>query len=75
MAYRRLYGRYKTVTAGLPVLRERDFDGRRVLLTPAQLEALNRALAESGPPTSGSAPFGRQEAAKTGLAKRTQYLS
>ncbi len=74
--YRTLYGRYRTIIDGLPVLRERDFDGRAVKVTPAQLDAMNaafRALTDRKP--SGTGAFGAQEAGRTGLFKRLQYLS
>lgn len=77
LPYRRLYDRYESYLSGLPVLRDRDFTGRRVLVTPAQLEALNaglRKLAQengAAPPT----PFGQQERAKKRLFKRLQFLS
>jgi hypothetical protein len=75
--YRALYSHYQSILAGVPVLRERDLDGRRVLVTPGQLEALNRAFAnlaagDAGPP--GTA-FTSQEAARSRLFKRLQYLS
>jgi hypothetical protein len=76
-AYRRLYSEYRTFIDGLPVLRERDFDGRRVLLTHRQLEKLNLAFASLSTtprPLTGS-PFERQEQAKARLFKRVQYLS
>lgn len=77
LPYRRLYDRYESYLSGLPVLRDRDFTGRTVLLTPAQLEALNAGLRklaqEDGarPPT----PFAQQERAKKRLFKRLQFLS
>lgn len=76
--YRRLYNRYQTHLAGLPILRDRDFDGRAVKVTPAQLEALNRAFASLGaePLDSGSgAVFEGQADDRSRLFKRTQYLS
>lgn len=76
-AYRRLYARYRTILDGLPVLREdRDFDGRAVVVTAAQLEALNAAFQgiEAGAGEATSA-FSAQESAKTDLFKRLQYLS
>ncbi len=76
-AYRRLYAAYRTILDGLPVLRERDFDGRAVSVTQGQLEALNQAfskMAAEGPAT-GNSVFGAQEAQKTRLFKRLQYLS
>jgi hypothetical protein len=76
-AYRRLYARYLSVLAGLPVLRERDFDGRAVNVPPWQLDALNRAFASlANPPVDGAdSAFGQQEKARTRLFKRLQYLS
>lgn len=75
-AYRALYARYRTVTGSLPVFRERDFDGRKLLVTRPELDALNRAFASlsavpSGPPTV----FEGQERSRKRLAKKTQYLS
>ena len=79
LLYRRLYRRYQTLLAGLPVLRDRDFDGRAVKMRPEQLEALNEALArvtassaDGGPP---EAPFLDQERVRTRLFKRLQFLS
>ncbi len=77
-AYRRLYARYGAAAAGLPVLRpERDFDGRPVRMTAAQLEAMNRSFAalaaEDARQPGGT--FDAQEAARTKLFKRLQYLS
>lgn len=75
-AYRRLYARYQSILAGLPVLRERDFDGRAVKITPDQLAALNAAfagLAADGEPPGNA--FSKQEASRTRLFKRLQYLS
>jgi hypothetical protein len=76
-AYRQLYARYRTILDGLPVLREdRDFDGRPVKMTRAQLEALNSAFASLGEPEGGhGSVFEGQEAGRTGLFKRLQYLS
>ncbi len=75
--YRALYSHYQSILANLPVLRDRDFDGRAVLLTPTQLDALDLAFknltdAEAGTP--GNA-FGSQEADRIRLFKRLQYLS
>jgi hypothetical protein len=78
LPYRRLYRRYQTQLAGLPVLRDRDFDGRAVKMRPGELEALNAALARVlGGSANGAAlgPFGAQERVRTGLFKRLQYLS
>lgn len=77
-AYRRLYARYGAAAAGLPVLRpERDFDGRPVRMPAARLEALNRAFAalaaEDARQPTGT--FDAQEASRTKLFKRLQYLS
>jgi hypothetical protein len=76
-AYRRLYARYRTIIDGLPVLRDRDFDGRALKVTKAQLEALNRAFAtiDAGAPKQTGSVFEAQEAGRTGLFKRLQYLS
>jgi hypothetical protein len=75
--YRQLYDRFRTVIDGLPVLRERDFDGRRVIMTRAGLDALNRGLASlnAQPRPATGTPFERQERAKERLFKRAQYLS
>lgn len=76
--YNRLYRGYESYLSGLPMLAERDFDGKRsVKLTPRQLEALNEAftrLAEADAPAPHSV-FEGQEAAKSKLFKRLQYLS
>jgi len=75
-AYRALYARYQSILAGLPVLRERDFDGRAVKVTAQELEALRRAFASLAAPTAKhSTVFGAQEALKERLFKRLQYLS
>jgi hypothetical protein len=76
-AYQQLYARYQSNLAGLPVLRERDFDRRAVRVTPAQLDALNAALAKSSRsgPAHPTSVFAAQEAAKTRLFKKLQYLS
>jgi hypothetical protein len=75
--YRELYSRFGTLLDGLPVLRERDFDGRGVKVTLGELDALNRAF--TGAVGSGDRPsdsvFGSQEASRTKLFKRLQYLS
>lgn len=75
-AYRRLYARYCTILDGLPVLRDRDFDGRAVKVTPSQLDALNRAFAslDQPPPPETGTPFEAQERAKSRLYRKTQYL-
>ena len=76
-AYRRLYAAYRTILDGLPVLRERDFDGRPVSVTERQLEALNQAFSKLTPEGrgAGDSVFVTQEAQKTRLFKRLQYLS
>lgn len=76
-AYRRLYAAYRTILDGLPVLRKRDFDGRAVSVTEQQLEALNQAFSKLAPEehAAGDSVFGAQEAQKTRLFKRLQYLS
>jgi hypothetical protein len=74
--YRALYARYSTILDGLPVLRDRDFDGRAVKMPAARLEAMNaafQALTETTAATETA--FGAQEAGRTGLFKRLQYLS
>lgn len=77
IAYKRLYAEYGTVLEGLPVLRERDFDGRAVKMTLVQLEALNQAFARLGERPRGrvGTAFEAQERSKNGLFKRLQYLS
>jgi hypothetical protein len=76
-AYRRLYGAYETNLSGMPVLRERDFDGRSVKVTRVQLAALNAAFASLDAATDGavSSPFEAQERGRTRLFKKTQFLS
>ena len=75
-AYRALYARYQSYNAGLPILRERDFDGRAVKVTREELAALNAAFATvAAVAAPGGSAFGTQEATKTELYKRTQYLS
>lgn len=75
-AYRRLYARYQSILAGLPVLRARDFDGRAVKVTPAELEALNAAFASlSAPAGRPETAFGAQESDRTRTYKRLQFLS
>jgi hypothetical protein len=75
-AYRRLYRRYQTNLTPLPVLRTRDFDGREVKVTPAQLDALNAAFAGIGASPDGVASaFDAQERGRTRLFKKTQTLS
>ena len=74
--YRALYARYRTIIDGLPVLRERDFDGRAVKITSAQLEAMNAAFGDlAGSEPSRTGTFGAQEEGRTRLFKRLQYLS
>jgi hypothetical protein len=76
-AYRALYAHYQSILAGLPVLRDRDFDGRPVTVKAAQLDALNRALASltDAPKGSLGSAYASQEAARSRLFKRLQYLS
>ena len=76
-AYKALYARYGTVLTGLPVLRERDFDGRAVKLTMRALDALNMAFAgqTDGPAGSTGGAFAAQERARARLFKKLQYLS
>ncbi len=76
-AYDVLYGQYRTIFDSLPVLRERDFDGRRLTVTAKQLDALNRAFASLSAPEelASRSPFDSQERTKSRLFKRLQYLS
>jgi hypothetical protein len=75
-AYRTLYAHYQSILAKLPVLRDRDFDGRAVKVTSAQLEALNAAFDNmQAPRPQGDTAFEAQESAKSRLFKRLQYLS
>jgi hypothetical protein len=76
-AYRALYAHYGTVLEGLPVLRERDFDGRTVKLKVGELEALNRAFARLAATKPEGTPgvFEGQERSRNRLFKRLQYLS
>jgi hypothetical protein len=75
--YRALYARYQSILGGLPVLRERDFDGRKVLVSSAQLDALNEAFAKLDNPKAPApgSVFESQEEARKRLFKRLQYLS
>jgi hypothetical protein len=76
LAYKWLYARYRTLVDDLPVLRERDFGGKPVMMTRAQLEALNRGFAslnDAGPPNLSV--FDRQEQSKSRMSKKVQYLS
>lgn len=76
LAYRRLYQHYQSVLAGLPVLRDRDFDGRVVRMTARELAALNQALAALDVPAQASQDaFEAQERVRTRLFKRLQFLS
>jgi hypothetical protein len=75
-AYRALYAAYRTVIDGLPTLRDRDFDGRPVRITAKQLDALNAAFAHLAKRDDDtSSVFAAQEAGRTRLFKRLQYLS
>jgi hypothetical protein len=76
-AYEALYGQYRTIFDSLPVLRERDFDGRAVSMTKARLEVLSRALASLGTPEepASASPFEAQDRARRRLFKRLQFLS
>ncbi len=76
LAYRRLYQHYQSVLAGLPVLRDRDFDGRAVRMTARELAALNQAFAGlEGPASAPHDAFQAQEQVRTRLFKRLQFLS
>jgi hypothetical protein len=75
-AYRALYARYQSILAGLPVLRDHDFDGRTVTVTTSELESLNRALsAASAEAARPETAFSSQQAVRSRLFKRLQYLS
>jgi hypothetical protein len=74
-AYRRLYQRYRSFLTSMPVLRERDFDGRRLSVTRKELDALNSAFASLSLRSDSASVFGRQEEATTRLFKKTQFLS
>lgn len=76
-AYEVLYSQYRTIFDSLPVLRERDFDGRPVTVTKAQFEALQQAFASLAAPeqAASDSPFARQAQAKQRLFKRLQHLS
>lgn len=79
-AYRAIYARYHTfLDPDLPVLRERDLDGRAIKLTRAQLAALNSAFARlatvskvDGKPGS---VYEAQARVKSRQTKKIQYLS
>ena len=76
--YRAVYAHYGTVLHGLPVLREdRDFEGRTVKVTAAELDALNGAFASLTTPIGRPATrvFEAQEQSRRRLFKRLQYLS
>lgn len=74
--YRSLYARYRTLLDGLPVLRDRDFDGRTVQMTKAEFAALDRAFAvDAEPEPREDGAFASQERAKSRLFKKVQYLS
>jgi hypothetical protein len=77
MDYRRLYARSGTDLAGLPKLRERDFDGRTITISRSELDALNDALARlhTPRPRETGSVFEAQERFKARLYKRTQFLS
>ena len=76
-AYEVLYGQYRTIFGALPVLRERDFDGRRLTVTAKQLDALKQAFASLATPeeSASRSPFESQERTKNRLFKRLQFLS
>jgi len=76
-AYRDIYATYRSTFSDLPVIRDRDFDGRPLKLSRRSLNALNRAFASfAGAPgrRTGSA-FEAQERDRSGLFRRTQFLS
>lgn len=77
-SYKRLHARYQAYLSGIPMLAERDFDGKRaVKMTAKQLEALNSAFTKmmGDQATAPESVFETQEQARTGLFKRLQYLS
>jgi len=77
LEYKRLYALSSTDLAGLPKLRDRDFDGRAVSVSKRELDALNAALVRLHAPSprdTGSV-FEAQEQTRTRLIKRTLYLS
>jgi len=75
-AYNRLYGLFFPL-AGVPALKDDDFDGHALKFTRRQLAALNRAFASLGqkaePGVHGA--FGEQEHALTERSKEMQFLS
>ncbi len=76
--YKRLHASYQAYIAGLPMLAERDFDGKRsVKLTSKQLEALNTAFSNLADDSKAKPTnvFEAQEEALTQLFKRLQHLS
>ncbi len=78
LPYKRLHARYQAYLSGIPMLAERDFDGKRsVKMTPKQLDALNTAFGKLAEDRAGdpATVFEAQERAKTRLFKRLQYLS
>lgn len=76
LAYRRLYGLLFPL-AGVPALKDHDFDGRPITLTRHQLAALNHALGSldgrAGAGTGGA--FDKQEQFLTSHFKEMQFLS
>jgi hypothetical protein len=76
-AYEIVYAQYRSIFDSLPVLRERDFDGRPVRMTRTEFDSLSRAFASLSAPetTASESPFAHQERAKQQLFKRLQYLS
>jgi hypothetical protein len=78
LPYKRLHAHYQAYLSGIPMLAERDFDGKRtVKMTPRQLEALNAAFAglAAGEVRAPETVFETQEEARIGLSKRLLYLS
>lgn len=76
-AYEVLYSHYGTIFDSLPVLGERDFEGRAVSMTKAQLAALIQGFAglSEAEEASPESPFEAQERVKRRLFKRLQFLS
>ena len=60
---------------GMPVLRERDFNGVPIVVTRRELDALNGAFSSLRDDRKATSVFGQQEDATTRLFKKTQFLS
>ena len=75
-AYRRLYG-LQWPLAGVPALRDHEFDGRSITLTTSQLAALNLAFTslDRGARSRDHNAFEGQERSFTGQSQEMQFLS